>query len=338
MTLDADSVDARLLVALQKGLPIDPRPFARIGRLLGLDEESVLARIRVLFETGLARRFGAVMDSRSLGYESTLCAAGVPADALEAAVARIVPHPGITHCYEREGHPNLWFTMTAPAAELTRELERVAAALGPYPVLHLPALRKFKVEAVFGQNEDDPPPDSPAPSQSNPPALPITERERQVIRLLQASLVVTEDPFSQLAGEVGYDPADLLALLKRWEQAGVIRRIGLVLRHRELGFAANSMCVWTVPVARIEAAGKSMARSSHVTHCYERPSCTAFPYNLYAMIYAKTREEAIDIFERLGSEAGLPEGRMLWSVREFKKSSPVFFCEPPTALGKPGIG
>lgn len=331
MTKTSDTIDARLLVALQKGLPIDARPFARIGGDLGLSEEAVLARVRALFETGVARRFGAVFDSRSLGYESTLCAAEVPERDLEAAVARIVPHPGITHCYEREGHPNLWFTMTALAADFQREIDRVSAALGPYGVLSLPALRKFKVEAVFGQSEGAKAPQVPVLSQE-----PFAESERRIVRRLQANIEVSEDPFGVLAKDLGLSAADLLALLKKWEQRGIIRRIGLVLRHRQLGFSANSMCVWPVAPERIAAAGESMARSPHVSHCYERPSFPAFPCNLYAMIHAKTREEAVGIFERLGADAGLSGGRMLWSVREFKKSSPVFFCEPPPTLGKPG--
>jgi len=95
------------------------------------------------------------------------------------------------------------------------------------------------------------------------------------------------------------------------------------------------MCVWPAPADRVAAAGHGMAESPSVTHCYERPTSAAFPYNLYAMIHARTREEAVDIFERLGVEAGLSGGRMLWSVREFKKASPVFFCEPPP-LGQSG--
>ena len=336
MKTTEDSVGGRLLVALQEGLPLVPRPFARVGAALGLSEETVLVRIRTLFETGVARRFGAVFESRSLGYESTLCAAEVPARDVEAAAARIAPHPGITHCYEREGHPNLWFTLTAPAEELKAELKRVAAALGVYDVLNLPALQKFKVEAVFGRSEDNQAPPSPSPA--TPSVTRLTERERQVVRRLQASIAVTEDPFGLLAGELGYAPSELIDLLRRWEQAGVIRRIGLIVRHGQLGFSANSMCVWTVAADRIAAAGRVMARSPHVTHCYERPCFPAFPFNLYAMIHAKAREEAVGIFERLGSEAGLCGGRMLWSVREFKKSSPVFFGEPPPALGKPGAG
>ncbi|MFZ4393989.1 MAG: sirohydrochlorin cobaltochelatase [Kiritimatiellia bacterium] len=322
-----DPADAQLLVALQKGLPLVARPFAHLGSALGLTEEAVLTRVRNLFATGVARRFGAVFDSRSLGYESTLCAADVPEAELEAAVARIVPHPGITHCYAREGHPNLWFTMTAPAADLLPEIADVAAALGPYEVMNLPALRKFKIEAVFGQNANPAAAATPGGRASTRAAASLTPRERQVVRRLQANITVCEDPFGLLASELDFGPAELLTLLQQWEQAGVIRRIGLVLRHRQLGFSANSMCVWPVATDRIEAAGASMAKSPHVTHCYERPSFAAFPFNLYAMIHAKSREEAIGIFQQLGANAGLSDGHMLWSVREFKKASPQFFCE-----------
>jgi len=169
-------------------------------------------------------------------------------------------------------------------------------------------------------------------------APPLSERERRVVRRLQASIAVCEEPFGLLAGELDMAPSELLELLKRWEATGVIRRIGLILRHRQLGFSANSMCVWKVQADRIREAGISLARSQHVTHCYERPSFAAFPYNLYAMIHAKSREEAIRIFEQLAVDAGLSDGRMLWSVHEFKKASPVYFCEPPPELGKPGPG
>jgi DNA-binding Lrp family transcriptional regulator len=300
---------------------------------LGLTEAVVLEKVRALFATGVARRFGAVFDARSLGYESTLCAAELPAATIEAAVSRIVPHPGITHCYERDGHPNLWFTMTAPAGEANREIERVGAALGAaQAVWSLPALRLFKIEAVFGKESEATA--HPAAARATAPAAPLSERERQVVRRLQADLAVNENPFYTIGTELGYDPAELLALLQRWQQSGIIRRIGLVLRHHQLGLAANSMCVWPVPPERIEAAGASLARSPQVSHCYERPSLAAFPYNLYAMIHAPSREAAVALFEQLQGNAGLADGRMLWSVREFKKASPIFFGAPPPALAR----
>jgi len=340
---DVNAFDDRLLVALQKGLPLETRPFASIGRELGLNEEVVLTCVRVLFETGVARRFGAVFDSRSLGYESTLCAADMPAADLVSAVSRIVSHPGITHCYEREGHPNLWFTLTAPAMEITQELKCISSKLGAVEMLNLPAVRKFKIETVFGQGEraehaateaGRPPEHSTAVTSREGRAFStsLTERERRVVRRLQDNIAVTEDPFGTLAQELGYTPAELLALLQHWQHHGIIRRIGLVLRHRQMGLVANSMCVWGVTPDRVEAAGASLAKSPQITHCYERPSRAAFPYNLYAMIHAKSRENAIAIFHQLGCDAGLADGRMLWSLREFKKSSPVFFCERTAVL------
>jgi DNA-binding Lrp family transcriptional regulator len=334
MTTSAETADKQLLVALQKGLPLEPRPFARLSAPLGLTEAAVLEKVHALFASGVARRFGAVFDARSLGYESTLCATDLPTTTMEAAARRIVSHPGITHCYERDGHPNLWFTMTAPAGEVAREIERVAAALGAaQAVWSLPALRLFKIEAVFGKESEAAA--RPAAARATTPAAPLTEREQQVVRRLQADLAVTENPFGTIAAELAYDSAELLALLQRWQQSGIIRRIGLVLRHRQLGLSANSMCVWPVPPERIEAAGTSLARSPHVSHCYERPCFAAFPYNLYAMIHAPSREAAVALFEQLQGDAGLTNGRMLWSMREFKKASPIFFGAPPPTLEGP---
>jgi DNA-binding Lrp family transcriptional regulator len=165
---------------------------------------------------------------------------------------------------------------------------------------------------------------------------PLSEQEREVVRHLQSSLPVGADPFGDVARKLGCDPAALLDLLRRWKNVGVIRRIGLIVRHHRLGFSANSMCVWKVGPDRIEAAGRIAGQNPHVTHCYERPSSAAFPFNLYAMIHARTRAEAKQIFEQITADAALPPGRMMWSVREFKKSSPVFFCEPPAIAAKEG--
>ena len=87
------------------------------------------------------------------------------------------------------------------------------------------------------------------------------------------------------------------------------------------------MCVWPVDVADVERAGRILAADPEVTHCYERSSSPAVPFNLYAMIHARERSTAESTFQRLSTQAGLSGGRMLVSVREFKKSSPVFFVE-----------
>ncbi len=329
-----------LLIALQRGVALVRHPWSAMAMALGIPEAEVLRATQELFERGVARRFGAVFDSRHLGYGSTLCAVDVPLADLERVAALLHPHPGITHCYEREGRPNLWFTMTAQSDRLEDELRKVGAALNPHQILNLPAVRRFKVEVVLDAVEDDTAggvigevlPD--AGKQALSPCF--TDREKALIRKIQGNLPLTGAPFASVAQELEWDQDDLLRQLAAWKQAGILRRIGCILRHRAAGFVSNGMCVWPVAEADVVRAGRALAANPEVTHCYERPSSPAFPFNLFAMIHAREQGAAEKTFHRLSERAALSGGRMLISTREFKKSSPVFFCETPVATGKPG--
>ena len=326
----APDKDQDLLIALQRGVPIVRRPLAAIAESVGATEADVVRFARDLFEKRIARRFGAVFDSRRLGYGSTLCAVDVPEPELERVAALLHPHPGVTHCYERQGRPNLWFTLTAPAGELESELRCMEAGMTPYRIHNLPALQRFKVEVVL----DATPFDTEAAPGASPKATrddaapQLTEREKDVVRLLQGNLPLSEEPFTAAAQKLGWDSTELLNLLASWKQLGILRRVAIILRHRAAGFTANGMCVWHVPRAQVEVAGRKLATCPEVTHCYERPPVSAeFPYNLFAMVHARERPAAEAIFRRLTEFAGLADGRMLMSTREFKKSSPVFFLE-----------
>lgn len=327
-----------LLIALQRGIPLVRRPWAAMGQALGIAEADVLSAARDLIAKGVARRFGGVFDSRRLGYGSTLCAVDAPGEQIEQVAALLKPHPGVTHCYEREGRPNLWFTMTAPADKLEDELHRVADAIRPCPLLNLPAIRRFKVEVVLDAAEGDVESvrgmNLPGGKDEDAPAG-FTAREKALVRTIQGNLQVDEEPFAAPALEAKWNQDELLDRLASWKDAGVLRRIGFILRHRAIGFAANGMCVWPVPANDVERAGRILAGEPEVTHCYERPSSPSVPYNLYAMIHARERSAAAETFRRLSEKAGLTGGRMLVSSREFKKSSPVFFLEADEMSGKP---
>jgi len=117
-----NSIDNALLLTLQEGIPFAPHPLATIGCKMGLSEEDVIRKIQDFFETGKARRFGAVFDSQLLGYKSTLCGVKIEAENIDNIAALLTPRKSITHCYRREciselvpgkSLPNLWFTVTA---------------------------------------------------------------------------------------------------------------------------------------------------------------------------------------------------------------------------------
>ena len=325
--------DAAMVVALQRGIPLCARPFEELSRELGCGEADLLACLARQRAMGTVRRFGAVFDTRRLGYRSALCAAAVSVEALDAAAAKLTPLVGVTHCYVREatsalrpGVPNLWFTLSYPADIFPAMVDEVAARLGPYALHVLPATRRYKVDVVFGAatraREED-----VAEGDDLPP---VTARDRAVIGALQGDTEARADFFAALAGRLGMKEWDLLSTLEIWRRKGRLKRIGLLLHHRNAGWSANGMCCWRV-AGDTTAAGRALAARGEVTHCYERPEAPNFPYNLFAMVHARAAAEANAQFASLSAEVNRVAGTavpavMLLSTREYKKTSMTFFA------------
>ena len=322
-----------MVVALQRGIPLCARPFEELSRELGCGEADLLACLARQRAVGTVRRFGAVFDTRRLGYRSALCAAAVSVEALDAAAAKLTPLAGVTHCYVREatsalrpGVPNLWFTLSYPADIFPAMVDEVAARLGPYALHVLPATRRYKVDVVFGAatraREED-----VAEGDDLPP---VTARDRAVIGALQGDTEARADFFAALAGRLGMKEWDLLSTLEIWRRKGRLKRIGLLLHHRNAGWSANGMCCWRV-AGDTTAAGRALAARGEVTHCYERPEAPNFPYNLFAMVHARAAAEANAQVASLSAEVNRVAGAavpavMLLSTREYKKTSMTFFA------------
>lgn len=148
-----DDFDKRILDIIQSDFPLESRPYAVVGERLGLTEAEVLARVRALRQSGVIRRTGANFDSRRLGWRSTLCAARVPEDRLEAFVAEVNKHPGVTHNYLREHEFNVWFAYIGPSWEnVESTLAGITEKTG-IPILNLPATKMFKIKVDFAMDD-----------------------------------------------------------------------------------------------------------------------------------------------------------------------------------------
>ena len=148
MTLDA--VDKAILNRIQSDFPIDPRPYQAIAHDLGLQEAQVLDRVRALKAAGVIRRLGGNLVPRKVGFVSTLCAARVPAEKIDAFARVVNRYPGVTHNYQRDHDFNVWFTFIAPSRdEIRRNLIQIEKETGVAPILNLPASHVFKIRAEF---------------------------------------------------------------------------------------------------------------------------------------------------------------------------------------------
>ena len=104
--------DRRIVNALQGGFPLSERPFA-IASTLGLDEETLMARIKHLLETGAISRFGPLWNSEELGGAVCLAAIAVPPERFEEVTELVNAHPEIAHNYERSHKLNMWFVASS---------------------------------------------------------------------------------------------------------------------------------------------------------------------------------------------------------------------------------
>ena len=141
-----DEVDRRLINTLQGGFPICDRPYAEVGRHLGLDEEDVIARLERLLESGVLSRFGPMYDAERLGGGLTLAAMTVPEDRFDEVAAIVGSFAEVAHNYERTHELNMWFVAATERPERIGEvLGEIEAATG-LAVLDLPKLEEYFLE------------------------------------------------------------------------------------------------------------------------------------------------------------------------------------------------
>ena len=119
----------------------------------------------------------------------------------------------------------------------------------------------------------------------------MSDLELQVRRALQTGLPIVAEPYAELARELEVSEAAVIATIEELQKRGLVKRFGMILRHRELGYTANAMVVWDIPDDAVDGVGARLAGESAVTLCYRRPRrLPEWPYNLFCMIHGKSRD------------------------------------------------
>lgn len=143
-----DDIQRRLLNDFQHGLPLSPRPYAKIAEELGTTEELVLESLKAMQEEGIISRVGPVFHPNRVGV-STLAAMAVPQERLGEVADLVSAYAEVNHNYEREHHFNLWFVVTAPNERaLLGVLEEIGERTG-LEVLDLPMLDDYFIDLGF---------------------------------------------------------------------------------------------------------------------------------------------------------------------------------------------
>ena len=312
-----EDLDLRMLDGFQRNLPLVPRPFAAMARRLDTSEAGVIARLTRLQAEGIVSRVGATCRPNTAAA-STLAALQVPARRIEEVAAMVGTEPGVNHSYLREDDWNLWFVATAPDTEaLAASLARIETATG-LSVLSLPLVRAFNIDLGFpltGARRAmalDRPADLEA----------LRPRDKPLMQALSSGLALIPRPFVALGQALHRSEAEIISRIRALAEARLLTRVGVIVKHRALGWTQNAMVVWRLPDTAVEAAGTALAGVPGVTLCYQRQSVPGrWSWPLFCMIHARSRAEAMEVLAQaraLPALMNVPH-RILFSTRCFRQ-------------------
>jgi len=338
----------------QKGFPLCSSPYLAIAQKLNasyseLCEENQITELSVfnalldLDNLGVTSRIGPVFDHKKAGA-STLAALAVDEKDLDKVASIVNQFEQVNHNYARGSHfnktdYNLWFVVTAsdPVA-LNNTLTRIELLTG-LKVLILPMEASYHLDLAFSinmtgkvsskVNEDF---SFEAIAEKNQPLnelQSLTEiqllteiQKTQLRKLIESGLPKQLQPYQELAETINCTEQQVVAQLASWQQTGLIRRFGLVVKHRKLGYNANAMVVWNIDSEKVDTVAAKLAKREEVSLCYRRPRrLPDWPYNLFCMIHGTDKDIVLQQIEEITKELSLNsiEKDILFSYKAYKQ-------------------
>ncbi|MBL8588532.1 MAG: hypothetical protein JNK46_08385 [Methylobacteriaceae bacterium] len=312
----------RLLVdRYQRDFPLSPQPFALIGDQLGLREADVIERLARLREIGAVSRVGAVVRPNAAGASTLAAIAAPPAD-IERIAGIVNSQRGVNHNYEREHEFNLWFVVTGRTGDdVHSAIDEIERETG-LDVLDLPLEQSYHIDLGF--------PLFDAPSR-NAPCIESREvageADVRLLAAIESGLPLTPRPYAVIAGAIGEGEDAVIDRLASMQARGIVKRFGVVVRHRAFGYDANAMAVWDVPDAAVDRVAARFVEAPQVTLCYRRPRRPPrWRYNLFTMVHGVARDNVLDVIGGLTERARgqCDASAVLFSRRCFKQRGATF--------------
>lgn len=149
----------------------------------------------------------------------------------------------------------------------------------------------------------------------------LSGEERKVLAAIQDGLPLEREPYRAVADRLGISEERVLDVVRSLLEQKKIKRIGAVPDHYALGITANGMSVWDVPDERVAEIGRRLGEREEITHCYRRPRQPGWPYNLFGMVHARSRDDVVAAVERIARELDIARypHDVLFSTRLLKK-------------------
>ncbi len=314
-----DETTATLLNELQYNFPLTSTPYRDVADRIGLSENEVIAKVKRLLELKVIKRIGFTVNYKSQGKVAALVGVKIRdrSDVLRLK-EELLHNPEVTHNYLRDDPDyQVWFTIKAPTYEiLNREVfEVLEGKLGLREYVILPSKRVCKVSVKYDllkgigwSKPVETPNEVPRPEELGiPPTLP-----KDVSRLKPVS-----HPYLEIARKYGLSEEELLELVKKMLEKGILRNPGASVDGDKVGFKYNVMTVMRVDDT--DYACKYLREEVwEASHVVERTTPPQWPYPIYFVLHAVRKDLTEKVIERVVQHLKPIEYRKLYSIENLK--------------------
>ncbi|HEY1211854.1 MAG TPA: Lrp/AsnC family transcriptional regulator [Nitrososphaera sp.] len=146
--------DRKFIRELQKDLAVVSEPFKDVANNLDITTAQLFAKAKEYEETGIMRRFAAILRHRQAGFVANgMVVWHVPDDMIDKVGFRLAAFPQVSHCYRRPTYPDWRFNLFSMVhARTLQAAEKIAAemseivSISDYQILF--SSREFKKERV----------------------------------------------------------------------------------------------------------------------------------------------------------------------------------------------
>jgi len=155
----------------------------------------------------------------------------------------------------------------------------------------------------------------------------LSDKDKRLIQAIQYGLPLISRPYLEIGKQIGMSEMAVINRLSTLLADGTIKRLGIVVRHRKLGYRSNAMVVWDVPDDEVAWLGKCLGQFDFITLCYRRPRrLPDWPYNLFCMIHGQERKTVGEQMSWLIEHCHLEHipYKVLFSRRCFKQRGAIY--------------
>ncbi|NPA12496.1 MAG: Lrp/AsnC family transcriptional regulator [Aquificae bacterium] len=114
--------DKHIVKITQQDIPLTGEPFKEYAKDIGIDEDSLIQKLKLYKDSGIMRRFAAILFHRKAGFKANgMTVWKVPEDKVDDVGYTLASYRSVSHCYKRTTNEKWQYNLFSMIHAKTKE-------------------------------------------------------------------------------------------------------------------------------------------------------------------------------------------------------------------------